>query len=145
MWAAYQKGSLPLPEGLSQEQFLVETNRHFGGFNLLWIIEDRNSNFKSGTGQIGVVGIKTDGWTFRPEVHFFKWATTRNILRTAVGFFQMVKHQKSIGVCRVEVMQKDKQLLDKMKDYGVLYFRGRIPFGDPKGDMFVFSIDGKKR
>lgn len=144
MWAAYQKDSLPLPQGLNQEQFLLEANKRFGGFGLLWVIEDLNRNFKAGTGQIGVIGIKTDGWTFEPEAHFFKWATSKNILRAAVGFFQMMKHQKTIGICRIEVSQKDKALLDKMKDYGVLYFRGRIPSGKESGDTFVYSINGKK-
>lgn len=145
LWAAYQKGSLPLPKDLSQEAFLIEVAKRFGGFGLLWIIEDRNRSFKSGIGQVGVVGIKTDGWAFEPEAHFFKWATPKNVLRAAVGFFQMIRHQKDVGICRVEVSQKDKALLDRMKSYGVLYLRGRIPFGSPEGDTFVFSINGKKQ
>lgn len=145
LWAAYQKDSLPLPKGLSQEAFLVEVAKRFGSFNLLWIIEDRNRSFKAGSGQIGVVGIKTDGWNFEPEAYFFKWATPKNVLRASVGFFQMIRHQKDVGVCRVEVLQKDKALLEHMKNYGVLFFRGRIPLGSSSGDTFIFSIDGKKR
>jgi hypothetical protein len=136
---------LPLPRGLSQEAFLLEVAKRFGGFNLLWIVEDNNRSFKSGSGQIGIVAIKADGWTFSPEAHFFRWATPKNILRAAVGFFQMIRHQKDVGVCRIEVSQKDKALLDSMKSYGVLFYRGRIPFGGPGGDTFVFSINGKKR
>lgn len=123
----------------------MEVAKRFGSFNLLWIIEDINRSFKSGTGQIGVVGIKTNGWAFEPEAHFFRWATPKNILRAAVGFFQMIRHQKDVGICRIEVSQKDKALLDRMKSYGVLFFRGRIPFGNEGGDTFVFSINGKKR
>ncbi len=124
---------------------MVEVAKRFGSFNLLWIIEDRNRNFKVGSGQVAVVGIKTDGWRFEPEAHFFKWATPKNVLRASVAFFQMIRHQKDVGICRVEITQKDKQLLDRMKRYGVLYYRGRIPVGSQSGDTFVFSIDGKKR
>lgn len=144
LWAAYKGGSLPLREGLSQSEFLVEIASKYGDFDLLWIIEDDNGNFRSGRGQIGLVGIKADGWTFKPSAVFFKWATPKNILRSLVGFFQMIRYQKDVGVCRVEVLEKDIKMLSRLKKYGVLFFRGRIPFGSRDGDLFVFSIQGKK-
>jgi hypothetical protein len=144
LWAAYKNGSLPIQEGLGQKDFLIEVARKYGAFDLLWVIEDDNKNFKSGRGQIGLVGIKTDGWSYSPSAVFFKWATPRNVLRSLVGFFQMIRYQKSVGVCRVEVSEKDMKMLHRLQKYGVLFLRGRIPFGSPDGDVFIFSIDGKK-
>lgn len=144
LWAAYQGGSLPLERGLSQRDFLLEIAKKYGEFDLLWIIEDDSKSFKSGRGQIGLVGIKADGWTFRPSAVFFKWATPKNILRSLVGFFQMIRYQKDVGICRVEILEKDLKMLSRLKKYGVLFYRGRIPSGSSEGDLFVFSIQGKK-
>lgn len=144
LWAAYKGGSLPLVEGLSQKDFLVEIAKKYGAFDLLWIIEDDNTSFKSGRGQIGLVGIKTDGWAFSPSAIFFKWATPKNILRSLVGFFQMIRYQKDVGVCRVEALERDARMLSRLKKYGVLFPRGRIPAGSSGGDLFLFSIQGKK-
>lgn len=144
LWAAYANGSLPLKGGLQQSEFLSELAKAFGSFDLLWIIEDDNANFKSGRGQIGLVGIKTDGWSFSPKAYFFSWITAKNLLRSMVAFFQMIRYQKTVGICRVEVLEKDLKKLSRLKNYGVLFFRGRIPFGAPEGDMFIFSINGKK-
>ena len=145
LWAAYMAGSFDIEAGLTQELFLLEIAKKFGGFNLLWMIEDDSRHFKSGRGQIAIVGIETDGWEFRPFAKFFIWATPRNVLRACVAFFQMIRHQKDVGVCLLEVLRKDMGLLKRMEKYGVLYLRGRIPCGHPKGDLWIFSIDGKKK
>lgn len=129
---------------MGQSEFLLEIGQKYGSFDLLWIVEDDNRNFKSGRGQIGLVGIKTDGWTFSPSAIFFRWATPKNILRSLVGFFQMIRYQRNVGICRVEVLEKDVKMLQRLKNYGVLFFRGRIPSGSKEGDLFVFSIQGKK-
>jgi hypothetical protein len=143
LWAAYQKGSFQMPEGLSQVDFLTEMTKQFGSFDLLWIVEDEHKGFRSGRGQVCLVGLKTDGWTFQPSAAFFKWATPKNVLRALVAFFQMIRHQK-IGVCKVEVVEKEMKTLARLKEYGVLFLRGRIPFGSPAGDLFVFSINGRR-
>jgi len=114
----------------------------FGAFDLLWIIEDDTKRLKAGRGQIGLVGIRTDGWTYEPTAFFFKWATPKNILRSLVGFFQMIRYQKDVGVCVVKTT--DFKLLARLKSYGVLFLRGKIPSGDRTGDLFIFSIQGKK-
>lgn len=141
---AYQNGSLPIPAGLDQTQFLVAMAEKFGAFSLLWIIEDANSNFKSGRGQVAIVGVRTDGWAYEPKAWFFKWATARNRVKSAVGFLQMMRHQKEVGVCRVEVLDSEAKKLRKLEKYGVLYPRGRVPFGNSEGDSYLFSIQGKK-
>ena len=133
-----------MKEGLTQEEFLVEMVSRFGAFNLLWIIDDDSNQFKSGKGQISLVGIKTDGWIFEPVIYFFKWATNENRLRALVSFFHMLRFQKDVGACLMKATESEKDFYDKMKEYGVLYFRGRIPYGSPSGDLFMYSINGRK-
>jgi hypothetical protein len=145
LWAAYQRGSFDIKGGLSQEEFLLAISEKFGANDILWVVEDDNSSFRSGRGQVCLVGIKTDGWTFLPSAVFFKWATVKNVLRSCVAFFQFMHSRKDVGVCRIEVLDKEKEVPFRMRDYGVLYPRGRIPLGNPGGDLFVFSINGKKR
>jgi len=97
-----------LGKGLTQEEFLQDMTKHFGSFNLLWIIEDENSQFKSGRGQISLVGIRTDGWVFEPMIYFFRWATEENILRAMVAFFHMLRYQKDVGVCMVRAIENER-------------------------------------
>ena len=144
LWAAYQNGSFILPEGMSQEQFLVAMAEQFGAFNLLWVIEDDNHNYKAKRGLIGIVGIKTDGWAYEPSIHFFQWATAKNKLRSLVGFFQMCRYQKDIGVCRLEAKESEAKDMLRLRKYGVLYPRGRIPKGHKDGDLLMFSISGQR-
>jgi hypothetical protein len=144
LWAAYKNKSFFMKEGMSQEEFLMEIVRQFGAFNLLWIIDDDSMEFKSGRGQVSLIGIKTDGWIYEPMIYFFKWATDENILRAMVAFFHMLRYQKDVGVCLVKAIENEKSIYDKMKEYGVLYFRGRIPYGSPSGDLFMYSINGRK-
>lgn len=113
----------------------------FGSFNLLWMIEDENKGFKAGRGVVAIVGIRSDGWRYCPTVNFFQWATPKNKLRCYVGFLQMIRYQKDVGVCVVESMDPS---FHRLKKYGVLYPRGRIPSGSPNGDVFLYSITGKK-
>ncbi len=144
LWAAYQNKSFDIPEGLSQADFLKAISERFGSNDLLWVVEDENRNFRNGRGQVCLVGIKTDGWTFQPSAVFFKWATPKNVLRCMVAFFHFMRSKKDVGVCRVESVDKNKKALFMMRDYGVLYPRGSIPFGSPEGALWIFSINGKK-
>lgn len=144
LWAAYQRGSFNLPEGLGQPEFLIAMSEAFGSYDDRWMIEDDSKGFRSGRGPVAIVGIQTDGWAVVPQAFFFQWATKENVLRAMVGFFQMIRYQKDIGVCRVEVLADRAKQLNRMKKYGVLYFRGRIPNGSVNGDVCTFSIAGKR-
>lgn len=141
LWAAYQRGAFDLPKGLTQADFLIEMAKKFGAFNLLWVIEDDSEQFKAKRGLVALVGINTDGWQYVPKVFCFPWATPKNVLRSYVGFLQMIRYQKDVGVCRFESLTDD---LNRLKKYGVLYPRGRVPSGSPAGDLFIYSISGKK-
>jgi hypothetical protein len=114
-------------------------------FNPVLVVEDDSKAFKSGRGLVALIGIKTDGWVYEPQVFFFRWARKRNMLRAAVAFFQMIRHERDVGCCLVRTIKKDFSYMKHMEKYGVLYLRGKVPNGNSKGDVFVFSIDGKKR
>jgi hypothetical protein len=144
LWAAYLAKSFALPEGLTQEEFLVEISKQLS-YPLLWVVEDDCRGFKSGRGVVAVVGLLTDGWVFEPKAHFFKWARPRTYLRVAVAFLQMMRHQEEVGVCVVRTLKKDFAFMKHLQKYGVLYLRGRIQKGSPQGDVFIFSVDGKKQ
>lgn len=144
LWAAYKNGSFPIPQGLTQEDFLPAMVVQFGAFNLLWIIEDDSSQFKSGRGQVGLVGIKTDGWTFEPVIYFFKWAGETSRKRSLIALCHMMRFQKDVGVFLVKATESEKSMFDPLKDYGVLYYRGVVPYGSPSGNLYLYSINGRK-
>ena len=143
LWAAYKNGCFSLPE-LEQDKFLLEIARRYQAYQFVWIVEDECRHFKKGRGPVAIVGVKTDGWVYEPNPVFFPWARKRTILRVAVNFFHMMWSKKEVGVCLVKSGKEHSQFLGHMKKFGVLYQRGRIPFGSPKGDVWVFSINGKK-
>lgn len=145
LWAAYGQGSFNLPAGLTQEAFAGAMAAQFGSFDLLWVIEDETPAFKAGRGQVAIVGIKSDGWSYEPVAVFFKWAKPKTVLRALVSFFQMIRYQKDVGVCKVTATQKDSKMLQRLKQYGVLFYRGRIPFGSAVGDEFIYSIQGGRK
>jgi hypothetical protein len=144
LWAAYQRGAFDIPRGLDQNEFLISVGKQFGQFPLIWIVEDDSTQFKSGRGQVALVAIKSDGWVFEPTPLFFPWARHRNVLRACVAFFQMMRYQKDVGCCLVRSGKEHSQFLIHMQKFGVLFPRARIPFGSSNGDVWIFSINGKK-
>lgn len=122
----------------------MELGKHFASFPFVWIVEDDSPAFKSGRGQVALVVVRSDGWIFEPAWVFFEWATPLNQLRTFVALFQMMRNQKDVGACMVRVLDKDKKMMERMKKYRVLFYRGRIPNGSANGDICLFSINGKK-
>lgn len=122
--------------------FLVELAKKFQ-HPILWVVEDLHKGFKAGRGVVALIAIKTDGWVFEPAVTFFKWAGRRHVLRATVSFFHLMRN-KSPGVCLVRTLEKDFAYMKHMEKYGVLYLRGKIPSGSPKGHVFIFSIEGKR-
>lgn len=144
LWAAYQHKSFELEDGLEREAFISAVAGLLSSFSYVLVIEDDHLGFKSGRGLVGVIGVKTDGWTFVPESLFFKWASKRNVLRASVAFLQMIRHQKEVGVCEVRTTKKDFYFMKHMQKYGLLYVRGMIPKGSAEGAVYIFSIEGKK-
>lgn len=143
LWAAHLSGVFGLPE-MTQEEFLAEMAKMFGVYQFIWIVEDDSKKFRAGRGPVAIIGIRTDGWTFEPSPMWFPWATKKNVLRVCVAALQMIRYQRDVGVCLVRAAEKQTSVLNHMKKYGVLYPRGRIPNGSAVGDVFVYSISGRK-
>ena len=143
LWVAYKKGSFPLfPVDMKEPEFfqyVLKLSDEHG----LYVAEDYNKEYE-GLGPIAVISVKTDGWKVEPHTNFFNWATVRNKLRSTVAFFQMVRYQK-IGCCVVYSLIDSKPLFDKVQEYGVLNYVGRIPNGDMRGDEYMYTIRGKKK
>lgn len=142
LWVAYKKGGLPLPPDIPQENFILALQKFFGGYSSLLVIEDKNKEFKDGKGLVGLILLMSDGWKVQPKPIFFDWATKRNKLKAAVSFLQMFRYSREVGVC--EVRTEKSKFLDHLVKYGVIHFVGRIPFGRPNGDEYIYSIRCRK-
>lgn len=141
LWAAYKAGSFKMPEGLDQAQFVAEMQARLGAFEN-FIVDDDSAKFKAGRGPVALICVSSDGWRYEPVIAYFKWATKRNMLRVAVSFFHKSALSSKVGVC---VIRWGKSvLLDHLKNYGVLFPRGRIPMGSANGDEYIYSVLGRK-
>jgi hypothetical protein len=144
-WADYKNGGWGLPEGLNNEQFIDQFLRVISIFDSVWFAEDDNKAFSTGRGPVSLIVHKTDGWRVEPHVHHFGWARKRNKLRTLVSLFQMLRHDKEVGVCVVFAEEKDKKFFDGLERYKVLFPSGFVPNGLISGNAFVYSVKGKRR
>ena len=144
LWAAYKEGSFPLMPEMGKEEFYATIRARMGNYNALMLVEDECKKFRDGRGPVCIIGANTDGWKVEPHVEFFKWATKQNILRVNVRFFNWIRQNKEIGVCIVRSLESSANLFNHVRSYGVLYYVGRIPGGDRRGDEFIYSIRGKR-
>lgn len=141
MWIAYSKRTFPgFKVGLTQSEFALEIERMSKEW-MMYIIEDDNKQFGSGSGPNAFIIAGYDGWTLTPHSEYFLWATPRNKLRMAVSFFHYIRYQK-IGVCLVHSLKASTPLFDKLCTYGVLRFVGKVRRGDSRGDDYLYSIEG---
>lgn len=146
LWGAYRQGSFPALPEMDQEEFAdFMVNDALSGYNAGWMIEDKNKGFKDGKGPIGFFAGAYNGWELEPHFESFSWSTPRNKLRAVVSFLQMMKYDKEIGIVNVYSLNDDEKFYKKMKNYGVLYYVGKVPNGDSRGDRHIFFVRGKKR
>jgi len=145
-WAAYCENSFPnLAAGLDKDTFYKWLLETLSKYEQVLVVEDDNRRFRTRRGVVCVIAIDVKGCRIEPHVDFFKWATTANMLRVNVRFFNWVRYNKQIGVCVVRSLKNTANLFHHVKKYGVLNFVGKIPGGDPhgRGDEYVFSVRGK--
>lgn len=139
LWVAYKHGSFKMQSGLNQQEFSEHVTPILGLEN--FIVEDDNPKFKDKRGPVAFVSVTHDGWRYEPSIVFFKWASKKNMLRVGVAFFHKTS-LSSIGVCVVRWSKS--VLLDHLKKYGVLFLRGKVPFGNKDGDEYIYSVLGRK-
>ena len=142
LWVAHKNKPLyGLEEGLDEKEFV---NDLLGVNQEMVIIEDENSQYK-GRGPIGIILVKSNDWKIEPHAVFFPWATKKNILRSAVAFFQWARNSRKIGCVLTSVLPDGKNLYDRVCKYGVLHYVGKVVNGDPRGDEYLYSVKGKRR
>jgi hypothetical protein len=141
-WVAHSKEPFFAISATDQDGFAVELAGVTKTATLL-MAEDSNPYYESGEGPVALVSVHTDGWKVEPHCEFFPWATAKNKLRVFVAFFQMARYKK-IGACVASSLDDSKPLFDKTSSYGVLHFVGKIPNGDPRGDLYLYSVRGKR-
>ena len=143
LWVAHTRKKWNfLPEDITQEEFLAR----IVGLSeqaSLFITDDTNSSYREGKGPVAFFWAFDDGWKVEPHVEIFPWATKRNIIRSVVSFLHMMKYQK-IGVCVALALKSSLALCEKCVEYGVLFRSGMVANGDPHGDVYIYSIRGKK-
>lgn len=146
LWAAYKVGSFPLIErqDLKEGEFADFIVGVAQGLSSALMVEDDCPRYKSGRGPVAFIGVRTDGWRVEPHVDYFRWASKRAMLRTTVAFFQMARYSKDVGTCVVNSLKETENIFLRAVDYGVLHPVGRIPKGSPRGDVYLFSVSGKK-
>lgn len=143
LWGAYKQGAFNLPD-VSQEEFATIMADSIAEFQKKWMIEDNTSKFESGYGPVGMVYAVYNGWELIPSIELFSWASTRNKLRAAVSFLQMMRYDKTIGIVSVNSLKDSKNFFNHVSKYGVLKYVGKIPDGDERGDKYLYYIRGRK-
>lgn len=142
LWVAHKvKPFHGLEEGLNEIEFTKSVMDL--GVELL-IIEDDNNQYEN-QGPIGVILVYGNDWKIEPHAMFFPWATKKNILRSAVAFFQWSRNSRKVGCVMAFVLEEGKNLYDRVCQYGVLHYIGKIVNGDPRGDEYLYSVKGKRR
>lgn len=142
LWAAHQRKPFYGYPEMSQQQF-AEYLEDLSKIKELYMIEDHNKGY-SDVGPVGAVAVESDGWKIIPHAEFFHWATPRNILRASVSFLQMARYKK-IGCVEVRSVEGSRALFNHCVNHGVLFYNGKIPGGDPRGDEYIYSIRGRKK
>lgn len=145
LWAAYKHGSFAsyeLPE-MDQAAFATFVREQIlPRYHAVELIEDINPAFSAGKGPVALVTSFYDGWRLEPHVDWFSWATKRDVLRGTVAYLQRARWRKDVGVVTVRSLPNTKKLFDRAEKYGVVQFRTKIPFGDPRGHEFIYTSRG---
>jgi len=142
LWIAHQREPLEDVDPKCSEREFIEILTERGAEVL--VVEDNNIQF-NGVGPIGVFWLFSNEWKIEPHVSFFPWATKRNKLRSSVAFLQWARNSRKIGCVFVVTIAKWNNLADKICSYGVLHYIGKMKNGDPRGDLYLYSVKGKKR
>lgn len=145
MWVSYKNGGFPLfPKGMNESEFLSFVIK-FSGEVAMFMVDDFNREYGGQMGPIAFVSVRQIGQKIEPHTDVFQWSTPRNILRGTVAFMQMLRYKK-IGCAVIYSLVESKPLFDKVQEYGVLRYVGKIPNGDPygRGDEYLYTVRGKK-
>ena len=137
----------PNPPGDKDDQikFFAKLQDILNGYDEAFILEDRNKKFKNNWGPVGIVPSMYNGWVLEPHVEWFPWATTLNKVRSTVAFIMFARYSQDVGVTIYNSLKETKDFFKGLKNYAPIYFINKVPYGDPRGDNYLFYTRGKKR
>ena len=144
MYGAYR---YPDPPGGQEdfEAFRNDAMQQLAQYTYAFIAEDRNQRFKGKYGPVGIIPAMYNGWTLEPHVQWFPWATTMNKIRSSVAFMMFARYSPDIGITEIRSLKEHADFFKGLKDYAPIYFIRKIPYGDIRGDSYLFYIRGKKQ
>ena len=141
LWVAARRAR----EDISQEEFHAAVSSILNQSNKLWIIEDVHSEFKEGHGPVGLIMATFDDWALSPHVEWFPWATIRNKLKGTVGFIQIMRYRKDVGIIKIFAAgEVNKKWFKWLRRYLPIAYAGAIPNGRAGEDEHIFYIRGRK-
>lgn len=142
---AYERGAFPFPAGMNAAELRSRIEAVAQAGYHVSVAEDENENFRLRRGLVGLVMTQFDGWTLKPEVFAFPWATRFNLLRGVVSFLLEMKRSREVGVCVVSCKQSSFKLMERMTELKLLFRCGYIPNGYHDSALWLFNIAGKKQ
>lgn len=146
LWAAYDLGSFPgITKGLSMDQFKAVLTNSLSRHSAALVVEDQCKWFRDKRGPIALVTVDNFGWRVEPFADFFIWTTPRMKARAVVSFLQMVRYDSDVGVCVGRVPERFFEFYNRLREYGVMFPCGKIPYGAEHGNEYLFYIHGKRK
>jgi len=119
LWASHQAGGFPnIHQDADQEEFADLIIDWLSLFSSVFVVEDKTKAFRVGRGAIGMISVLGDGEVIKPFPLVFPWATSKNILRGVVSFFQFVKYSKDVTMCAVYGTKEEHNILLRQRKYG---------------------------
>ncbi len=129
---------------MDQAEFTDYFIEYVRQYYFAWIVEDKNYNFPDNYGPVGIIVARFNGWDMDPVFIPFQWITPKNTLKMIVGFFQMARYEKGIGILNMSSDECRLGFLKKVsKRYNVFYYVGKIPRGNRGDDKYMFYGRGK--
>ena len=146
LYAAYDLGSFPaMPKGLKPAELWAHISAWSQRHSSVLVIEANHKFFREKRGPVAMVTIDNFGWQIEPQVDFFFWATKRQRLAATIGFLQMIRYAKEVGVCVVKVPDSGVTMCDHvMKRYDLLRFEGKLPNAREEGTEFHYYLKGRR-
>ena len=111
----------------------------------LVFIDDSTKSYKDGYGVVGLMLVMYNGWVFEPHIMWMPWANKMNKFRGVVAGLMFCRYSKDIGVAVIKSLTETRKFFKHMKQYAPIYGDYKIPYGDHRGDQYIFYVRGKKK
>jgi len=143
LWDAYKSGCLDhFPKDLNMGKFLELMAIIFSRFQEHMIVEDYVDGKLV---PIALLVAVNNGWLLEPHVQYFSNASKRCKLRTYVAFTKRTKYRKDIGACLYRVPHDTMIMTNRLEQYGLIEYVGKIYNGQPTGNEYLYSTKCKRR